>query len=151
MQGSSAFDELMKDNRQYSSHAYEFVLDTLTYVVDRNAERRHITGRELLSGVREFALDSWGLMARHVLNSWGIKSTDDIGEIVFLLVNAGILSKTDQDKKEDFQHVFPFTEAFDDSHKPELDENGHVRRKHLTTPPQERPDWPALFGDTGLN
>lgn len=151
MQGSSAFDELMKDNRQYSSHAYEFVLDTLTYVVDRNAERRHITGRELLSGVREFALDSWGLMARHVLNSWGIKSTDDIGEIVFLLVNAGILSKTDQDKKEDFRQVFPFIEAFDNSYKPELDENGHVRRTQLRMPPSTPPNWPALFADGGLN
>ncbi len=151
MQGNSAFDELMKDNRQYSSHAYEFVLDTLTYVVDHNEQRRHITGHELLSGVRELALDSWGLMARHVLNSWGVKSTDDIGEIVFLLISAGILSKTDQDKMEDFRQVFRFNEAFDDGYRAELDENGHVRRKHPTRPPNVPPNWPSLFSDGGLN
>ena len=151
MQGNSAFDELMKENRQYSSLAYEFVLDTLTYVVNRNEERRHITGHELLSGVRELALDSWGLMARHVLNSWGVKSTDDIGEIVFLLVNAGILSKTDQDKMDDFRQVFPFNEAFNDSYRPELDENGHVRRKRLRQPPNAHPNWPSLFSDGGPN
>ena len=151
MQGSSAFDELMKGNRQYSEHAYEFVLDALGYVVERNGERRHITGSELLSGMRDIALDSWGLMARHVLNSWGVKSTDDIGEIVFLLVNAGILSKTDDDKKEDFRQVFRFSEAFDDTYTPELDEHGHVRRKHLMEPRPDRPNWAALFGDTALN
>ena len=151
MQGSSAFDELMKGSRRYSPHAYEFVMDALTCVVERNDQRRHISGQELLYGMRDLALDSWGLMARQVLSSWGVKSTDDIGEIVFTLVNAGILSKTDQDRQEDFRQVFRFTEAFDESYSPELDENGQVQRKYGTDTPRRPPNWLTLFGEGDVN
>lgn len=148
MQGSSAMDELMKREPRYSADAYGFVMDALAYTVKQIGERRHITGHELLYGIRDLALDSWGLMARKVLNSWGVRTTDDFGEIVFNMVSAGLLSKTEQDDKNDFKSVYGFVEAFDKSYSFELDEHGRVRRKVSQAPPEP---WTSLFGDTGLN
>jgi len=151
MQGNSALDELLKRDPRYAPEAYEFVMDTLAYTVKKIGERRHVTGRELLFGIRDFALDCWGLMARHVLNSWGIRSTDDFGEIVFNMVNAGLLSKTETDRKEDFSNVYGFVEAFDESYSPDLDENGHVRRKLPHLGPGGKATWIPFFGETGVN
>ena len=144
------FEELAKGATRYSPYAYEFVMDALSYVIERNGERRHISGRELVFGARDLALQSWGAMARHVLDAWGVRSTDDIGEIVFLLVNAGILSKTDEDRKEDFRDLFSFNDAFRDTYFPELDEHGRLPGDpHLQR--RAGPNWASLFGPMGLN
>ena len=151
MQRNGAFEELMKRDPRYQPEAYEFVMDALAYTVRTVGEKRHITGRELLVGVRDLALDCWGLMARHVLESWGIRSTDEFGEIVFNMVNAGLLSKTEQDDKTDFKNVYRFVEAFDKSYSPELDEHGHIRRKIPGMQLGASGAWQSFFGDTGWN
>jgi uncharacterized repeat protein (TIGR04138 family) len=102
---------IAKDPR-YKAEAYVFVHDALDHTWQRLDQRRHITGRELLDGMKDLALKRYGPMAKAVLNSWGVKTTDDIGAIVFNLVNAGILSKTEEDRIEDFHDVYDFDDVF---------------------------------------
>ena len=152
MQFDGALDELVRNDPRYPRESYEFMMEALAYTVKTLGERRHVSGRELLVGVRDYALDCWGPMARRVLESWGIRRTEDFGEVVFNLVGAGLLSKTDGDSKDDFKKVFRFEQAFDPGDAvPELDEFGHVRRKG----PRVRLDgsihWLPFFGETGAN
>ncbi|MEO1496334.1 MAG: Minf_1886 family protein [Planctomycetota bacterium] len=126
-------DLLRRDNR-YSFEAYVFVFDALRYGQDRmgmgessdeeafepqleaeaaaDDEERHVTGQELCWAIRQYALDQYGLLARNVLDHWGVTKTGDFGEIVFNLIDIGQMRKTDQDRREDFNDVFDFCEAF---------------------------------------
>ncbi len=72
----------------------------------------HVTGRDLCNGLRDFAIEQYGLMARTVLRRWNIQSTDDFGAIVFAMVEAGLMHKTDDDALDDFADVFDFAVAF---------------------------------------
>ena len=105
-------DKLRERNPQFQDAAYVFVLSALHFVIERLPEPRHITGRELVVGVRDLALDRFGPMARTVLDHWGFKATADVGRIVFALVEAGILIKQEEDLMSDFDQVFDFDEAF---------------------------------------
>lgn len=104
-------EAVAKDPR-YKPEAYIFVHDALGHTWARLDERRHVTGRELLEGIKDLALKRYGRMAKAVLNSWGVKTTDDFGAIVFNLVGAGLLSKTEEDRVEDFHDVYDFDEVF---------------------------------------
>ncbi len=73
---------------------------------------RHITGPQLCVGIRDFAIEEYGLMARTVLKQWGIVNCEDFGRIVFALVDAGMMHKTDEDRIDDFVNVFDFKDAF---------------------------------------
>jgi uncharacterized repeat protein (TIGR04138 family) len=106
-------DRLRAKNPRYDGKAYLFLLSSLQTVLDRLENPRHISGRELAAGVRDLALERFGPLARTVLEHWGIHSTEDLGEIVFALVECGILIKQDDDRREDFQGVFSFEEAFE--------------------------------------
>jgi uncharacterized repeat protein (TIGR04138 family) len=116
MNGIMLDDELMERlrerNPQFHDAAYVFVLSALHFVIERLAEPRHITGRELAEGVRDLALDRFGPMSRTVFEHWGIRATADVGRIVFALVETGILIKQDEDTLRDFEQVFDFDEAF---------------------------------------
>ncbi|MCX7784872.1 MAG: hypothetical protein N2201_01380 [candidate division WOR-3 bacterium] len=104
-------DILSKDNR-YKLQSYAFVLASLELARRITNKPKHVTALELLEGVKVLAQKEFGIMAKTVLEFWGIKTTDDIGEIVFNLIEAGILTKTAEDKKEDFHNVFDFNEVF---------------------------------------
>ncbi len=78
---------------------------------------RHVTGQQLCEVIRDVARERWGLMARNVLARWGVKSTEDLGQIVFALVNNGWLQKQPTDSIHDFDEVFSFPEAFDEAYK----------------------------------
>lgn len=106
-------DELQERNPRFHAKAYFFVLAALHSVLNSLDEPRHITGRELAEGVRELALERFGPMARTVLGHWGIHATDDVGGVVFALVEQGVLIKQDEDRAEDFADVFDFEEAFE--------------------------------------
>lgn len=110
-------ERVMKKHRQYKFEAYSFVMAALHHTVTKLPKARHITGPELLEGIREYALEQFGRMARTVLNYWGIKKTDDFGKIVFALVEVGILRKQPEDKIEDFKNVYDFKDAFDKGFK----------------------------------
>jgi uncharacterized repeat protein (TIGR04138 family) len=98
---------------RFHGKAYLFLLSALHRVIEELEEPRHISGQELAAGVRGLALDRYGPMARTVLEHWGIHTTEDIGDIVFAMVEFGLLTKQDEDRREDFRDVFDFAEAFE--------------------------------------
>ena len=104
---------LRERNPRFHGKAYLFVLSALHHVLQNLETPRHISGRELSKGVRDLALERFGPMARTVLEHWGIHATEDFGEIVFALVECGILIKQDEDSRDDFRDVFDFAEAFE--------------------------------------
>ena len=106
-------DQLQERNPRFHARSYLFVLQALHSVIQSLDEPRHISGRELTEGVRELALGRYGPMARTVLEHWGIHSTEDVGRVVFAMVEQGILIKQDHDQPEDFADVFDFDEAFE--------------------------------------
>jgi uncharacterized repeat protein (TIGR04138 family) len=85
-------------------------------------KRHHISGQELLQGVRDLALREFGLMASTVFRQWGIQRTDDFGEMVFNLVEAGLMSKTDEDTRADFHAVYDLDQALIQNYRIPLDE-----------------------------
>ena len=100
------------DNR-YEVEAYNFVLLGLNYTMSTLDSPRHISGKELLEGIRVYALEQFGPMARTVLEHWGITCSEDFGEIVFSLVGYGLLGKSKKDNKDDFKNILDFHEAFE--------------------------------------
>ena len=106
-------DRLKTRNPRYDERAYLFLLSSLQSVLREMEKPRHISGPELAAGVRDLALREFGLLARTVLEHWGIHSTEDLGEIVFALVEAGILVAEEEDRIEDFRGLFEFEEAFE--------------------------------------
>jgi len=78
----------------------------------RKAAERHLSGQELCEAARQYALQQYGYMSRTVLGTWGVRSTADLGEIVFNMIEIGQMRKTRKDKREDFHDVYDFDEAF---------------------------------------
>jgi uncharacterized repeat protein (TIGR04138 family) len=105
-------DRIRMRERRYDERAYLFVLAGLEFCQQRLEERRHITGQELAQGCRDLALERFGVMARLVLDHWGIRSTADIGHVVFALVDLGMLLSQPNDTREDFEDVYDFDQAF---------------------------------------
>ncbi len=105
-------EDIVKRDVRYKIDAYNFVLDALNYTVKKLKKTRHITGKELLEGIKQYAKKQFGPMARTVFEHWGVNSTEDFGNIVFNLVNTGLLSKTEQDSIEDFRNGYNFIEVF---------------------------------------
>lgn len=102
---------------RYTADAYYFVREALDFTAKTlqkpaRGKGRHISGGELLDGLRRFALQEFGPMTKTVLNEWGILATEDFGEIVFNLVGSGKLGSTEEDKKEDFANGYNFHTAF---------------------------------------
>ncbi len=110
-------EKIFTKYEHYKLEAYHFLLAALHHTVAKLPKPRHVTGPELLDGIREYALEQYGPLTRTVLNYWGIRKTVDFGHIVFALVEAGILRKQPEDKIEDFENIFDFEQAFDKSYK----------------------------------
>ena len=106
-------DRIRAREPRFHERAYLFILSALEYSQSRLAERRHISGRELAGACRDLALERYGVMARLVLEHWGIRSTADIGDVVFTLVELGLLISQPTDRREEFADVFDFDEAFE--------------------------------------
>ncbi|MBI3837169.1 MAG: hypothetical protein HY288_04450 [Planctomycetia bacterium] len=142
--------KLLKDDRRYKIDAYAFVFEALNFAhtqlgmgIERPAEpeeeeeeeeeepeegsakeaERHLTGQQLCEAIRQYALEQYGFMAQCVLNSWGVNSTGDFGEIVFNLIDIGQMRKTTDDQREDFDNVFDFETGFRQSFKITLPES----------------------------
>ncbi len=107
----------------YAPQAFAFVQDGLRFTgeqlfddVDQlrdEGDDTHVSGRDLALGLRDFAIERYGLLARPVLQHWNVHRTDDFGRIVFEMIESGLLSRQDQDSIEDFYGVYAFDEAFD--------------------------------------
>jgi len=122
-----SFDEaltrILIEDQRYDEQAYHFVREALDFTVKMLSKPvegpgRHVSGAELLEGIRQYALQEFGPLARTVLNSWGIYKCEDFGAIVFNLVRTGILGKTDQDREQDFANGYDFEEAFSKPYRP---------------------------------
>ena len=117
--------KLLCEDRRFKLEAYQFVREALEFaqevlglgLAEEGARRpdgrplRHVSGQDLCHAVRELAHKQFGLLARHVLSSWGIRSTSDVGEIVYNLIKIGEMSKSEHDRREDFDDVFDFEQA----------------------------------------
>ena len=112
-------EALAERDGRYSRAAYLFVYDALQHTVEKLGkasmprEQRHVSGRDLIYGISEYALDQFGPLTLAVFDHWGIRETRDFGEIVFNLVNDNLMSKTDDDRIEDFTDVFEFDVELD--------------------------------------
>ena len=102
---------------QYHERAYLFVLATIEFLQNRLEIRRHVSGPELAWACRDFAQQQFGLLAPGVLTHWGISRTEDIGRIVFTLVEVGLLVTQPGDTESDFEGVYQFADAFGDSYE----------------------------------
>ncbi len=131
-------EDIARADGRYSAEAYAFVLEALDYErkhLGRSGRpsvvkvfrvsrarghprrRRHLTGQELAEGLRKLALERFGMLARSVLESWGITSTEDFGEIVYVLIRHRVLRKNRQDRKSDFKNVYGFAQAFGEGYR----------------------------------
>jgi uncharacterized repeat protein (TIGR04138 family) len=125
-------DELVRRDPRYAYEAYEFLFAALAHTQkllgrtpppDAASEKDyHVSGRQLLEGAIDLALREFGLMARTVFHLWGIDRTDDFGEIVFNLVEANLMSKTDKDSRRDFHDVYDLDRALVEDYRIELPE-----------------------------
>ena len=112
-----AVEQLAKSDQRYDENAYSFLREALDFSIKllnkpQQGPGRHVSGQELLEGIRQFALQEYGPMAKTVLANWGITRCEDFGELVFNLVEAGVLGKTEADRKEDFGGGYDFDAAF---------------------------------------
>jgi uncharacterized repeat protein (TIGR04138 family) len=135
--------ELLRRDKRYHLDAYVFVFDALRYaheqmglgkspgssddtvVAGETEEDRHVTGQQLCEAIRQFAFKQYGGLAKNVLNHWGVHSTGDFGEIVFNLISIGQMRKTESDRREDFENVFVFEDAFRDAFGPLATDSGN--------------------------
>lgn len=114
-------DEILVSDSRYKLEAYVFVINALEYTMSKLMRQGHVTGPELLDGIRRLAKREFGPMAKSVFENWGITGTADFGEIVFTLVGAGLFGKTDEDSLSDFNDVYDFGDVFDDQYDWKID------------------------------
>ncbi|QDV72335.1 Minf_1886 family protein [Botrimarina mediterranea] len=140
--------ELLRRDQRFHFDAYVFVFDALRYGQeelglgqpdddseldedeldeledDDPDDERHVTGQELCRAIQQYAIHQYGFLARSVLSHWGVTKTGDFGDIVFNLIDIGQMRKTDSDRREDFEDVFDFAEAFNEDNVFCVDEAG---------------------------
>jgi uncharacterized repeat protein (TIGR04138 family) len=125
-----AVARILKDDPRYAPEAYQFAREALdfTYAMlsskPESGGERHVTGQELLEGMRKYALKEFGAVSMTVLNTWGIFRCEDFGQLIFNLVNNGFLRKTEEDSIHDFDGGYDFETAF---RKPFLPGNNKAR------------------------
>jgi uncharacterized repeat protein (TIGR04138 family) len=129
-----------KDPR-YARDAYLFVREALDHtqkniVKEAKGRVRHVTGQELLAGIREFALTQFGPMAMTVLEEWGVHTCEDFGEIVFNMVEGELLAKTERDSRADFAGGYHFFDVFRRPYLP--------ASKQMTAPPPPAEPKPTI-------
>lgn len=131
MTAAEKFRLLLAEDSRYDAEAYNFIYEALDWTLKRVVKgptraNQHVTGRELLEGVRQYAIDQYGCLARAVLSAWGVHETGDFGEMVFNLVAHDLMGKQESDSKNDFRDIYDFAAVFDlspiFSYAPERDE-----------------------------
>ncbi|MFL6552871.1 MAG: hypothetical protein DMF08_00370 [Verrucomicrobia bacterium] len=114
---AEALESIVANSPRYHRDGYIFLRDALDFTTTqqkkiKGVSVRHVTGPELLDGVRQYALKEFGPMVITVFDSWGIQSCEDIGHMVFNLIGVGVFGKTEEDSIKDFKNVYDFKEAF---------------------------------------
>ena len=108
----AALAEIRRRDGKYNERAYVFVLAALEFAQTKLPARRHLSGVELAWACRDFALEQFGMLANSVLTHWGINTTEDFGQIVFMLIDVGLLARQPSDRLEDFERVYDFAQVF---------------------------------------
>ena len=110
------FDEIIdlitEQDLRYTEGAYSFVMEALTFTQKKFRSVKHVSGTELLEGIKLLLMKKFGPMAMTVLNHWGIKETEDFGHVVFNLVENKVLSKNEDDDIRSFRDVYDFEKVF---------------------------------------
>ena len=132
---TAALIHLLQRDQRYPIEAYFFVREALAYAADKMElgacsepecqcdpsdptvaeSSRHLTGQQLCEAIRQFAIQQYGFMAKVVLNEWGIGTTQDFGEIVYNMIDIGLMKKSRHDRKSHFADVYDFDAAFQDN------------------------------------
>jgi uncharacterized repeat protein (TIGR04138 family) len=112
-----ALEQILAKDPRYQRDSYLFLREALDYSQklvgkENGGKVRHITGQELLEGIRQFALEQFGPMTLTVFEEWGVHKCSDFGEIVFNMLEIGLLAKTEKDSRADFEGGYDFAEAF---------------------------------------
>jgi uncharacterized repeat protein (TIGR04138 family) len=107
---------ILKREKRFEPHAYFFLKDALDFTLKRVAEQnggqpRHVSGQELLDGFRDLALEQFGPMASTLMREWGLRQCQDVGDMVFHLIDEQVFGRQDSDRREDFSGNFDFEEA----------------------------------------
>ena len=113
-------DRIQFYDTRYHPDAYAFVMEALSYTQRKFHAIKHVTGEELLEGMKEILLNQYGLMALTVLKFWGIRSTEDFGNVVFNLVHNRVLSQTQDDTINTFKDAYDLQEVFDRGYRQQL-------------------------------
>lgn len=108
----STVEEICLRDKRYKADAYEFLMKALHFTQDKLKRKGHVNAVELLEGIRQYALELYGPLARTVLGHWNVNSTEDFGNIVFNLIDKRLLSKSEDDDIKDFKEVYDFDRAF---------------------------------------
>ena len=138
---------LVREDPRYPFDAYIFLFQALEYTTTRVVgEKRHVAGKELLEGIRKFAIEAFGPLTLMVFKAWGVRRTEDWGEMVWNLVTRELMGKTPEDRKEDFADGYVFSDAF----APERLLPETVNAKDLTPPARLSPrEMPRAARATG--
>ncbi len=110
-------EQILAADPRYQRDAYLFLREALDYTQklvgrENGGKVRHVTGQELLEGIRQFALEQFGPMTITVFQEWGVRNCGDFGELVFNMLKAGLLAKTAQDSRADFEGGYDFEDTF---------------------------------------
>lgn len=142
MQFEQSVVSILKRDKRFDPHAYFFLKDALDFTLKRIAENnggqaRHVSGPELLEGFRDFALEQFGPMASTLMSEWGIRKCQDVGDMVFHLIEEQVFGKQESDNREDFSGVFDLEDSLI---KPFLPQRRiaamEIRSRSAVTPPQ---------------
>ena len=111
-------EQIAREDSRYHHQAVKFVYEGLTYTAKKaTTEPKHVSGQTLCEGLRKLAIKKWGRLAMLVLNTWGVKTTRDFGEIVWLMIRNKWMSAQPTDSIEDFNNVYDFKTVFKDQFK----------------------------------
>jgi uncharacterized repeat protein (TIGR04138 family) len=118
----SAVENILLRDRRFEAGAYFFLKDALDFTLKRTreegGEERHVSGEELLHGFRDYAIQEFGPMAHTLLLEWGVRTSSDVGDMVFHLIEEGMFGKQDSDSKQDFHDIYDFDQTFQEPFVP---------------------------------
>jgi uncharacterized repeat protein (TIGR04138 family) len=130
---------ILKKDKRFDASAYFFLKDALDFTLKRSTDAsgglsRHVSGAELLIGFRDHALEQYGPMAATLMGEWGLYKCQDVGDMVFHLIEEQVFGKQDSDKKEDFSEIFNFDDALAAPFRPKRQQasNRRATKSHPT-------------------
>ncbi len=132
-------EKIVAKDPRYTREAYLFVREALDHTQKligkppKDDAPRHVSGQQLLNGIREYGLQQYGPMTMAVLNEWGLRCCEDFGEIVFNMVENSLLAKTEQDTRDDFKGGYSFEDAFRKPFVPARGTTGQAKPAELTS------------------